>query len=755
MTDQSYDTCNVFNSPVSKSYFVILKCLLRIFSLAFITFYLVFQVSFDNQPTAMPSSKSTRFDVANFMKTRKEMRQKAVDQSRSLKTELNTINRKINRLKSKVNDGSGVLCDMTNQNENIQPGTHPSTPGGRTRPPTHLVKGKSNLPVRTAVKRRHETMVAASVIHGGSENYPKPALDGIFDTLNKRCKLDSMQQYVLSNETLTDKVVSTVYKKNVSSFEKSSTNVKRSIATFYSSGIMGKRKYQAVRLALSMKKIEEYFQDATEDDLVRGCFRKLEEFLPRLAQFYLRKDRKESLKWFGYPQGTLLVALGGDGCPFGKNESACTFLASFLNVGKKVASNNENFVIFGANCEESCSVVKKYVQFLCQEIADLQGKVFDIEGIKGTFGTNGNTMWRPWKYEERVAVANQVDKFKQSLSTKQLPAKQLRTKGILKEAIAKSKLPVSCKKFVDVPKDSPFSQVVTALKFEVKAKCLARKVAKWYDETQGNGQDLQYRFTVTEISPTSNKITAPTPTSEEQETEGPETELVVELRIQRTWDNDLRDENSKVYKELSFLLEKEILKQYSQNDDFVAVEILSFEPGSVVVEFKLTFKRKLEDEEALGPLKKYIKDGKMGSLNVDPESLEVKKYSEEQTDAVEDEKKIPYTLIIGVSCGGAFILAIFTICGIRYCQRKHPINRLQTTDGMPAEVVFSRAEKYELEDIKSKEDIVRYEEIGISNAAVMCEELGRSKDSVRSEKLDFSNDAARYQVAGKPNDAGD
>ena len=34
-----------------------------------------------------------------------------------------------------------------------------------------------------------------------------------------------------------------------------------------------------------------------------------------------------------------------------------------------------------------------------------------------------------------------------------------------------------------------------ALKYEVKAKCLARKVIKWYDETQGNGQDLPYRFT--------------------------------------------------------------------------------------------------------------------------------------------------------------------------------------------------------------------------------------------------------------------
>lgn len=65
---------------------------------------------------------------------------------------------------------------------------------------------------------------------------------------------------------------------------------------------------------------------------------------------------------------------------------------------------------------------------------------------------------------------------------------------------------------------------------------------------------------------------------------------------------------------------------------------------------------------------------------------------------------------------------------------------------MPADVVFSRAETYELEDTKSKEDIVSYEEIGISNAAAMYGELGT---------LDFSNDATRYQVVGKPNDAGD
>ena len=44
----------------------------------------------------------------------------------------------------------------------------------------------------------------------------------------------------------------------------------------------------------------------------------------------------------------------------------------------------------------------------------------------------------------------------------------------------------------------------------------------------------------------------------------------------------------------------------------------------MVAEFKLTFKRKLENEQALAPLKEGIKDGKLGSLSVDPKSLEIK-----------------------------------------------------------------------------------------------------------------------------------
>lgn len=150
---------------------------------------------------------------------------------------------------------------------------------------------------------------------------------------------------------------------------------------------MGKRKYQAVRTASSMKSsnikrggktaikfmpncpipklltynslvkeirnidigkvysLEEQFSSAIDDENVNGYFRDLREYLPRLGTFYLnmQKTRKGALKWFGKTEGTFLVAFGGDGCPFGQNESACSFLVSFLNTGKRVASSSYNF----------------------------------------------------------------------------------------------------------------------------------------------------------------------------------------------------------------------------------------------------------------------------------------------------------------------------------------------------------------------------------------------------------------------------
>ena len=68
-------------------------------------------------------------------------------------------------------------------------------------------------------------------------------------------------------------------------------------------------------------------------------------------------------------------------------------------------------------------------------------------------------------------------------------------KVLLKEAVAKSKLPTTCKTFAETPQDTCLGRLVTALKCEVKTGRLAKKVRKWFDETQGKQGDLQYCFT--------------------------------------------------------------------------------------------------------------------------------------------------------------------------------------------------------------------------------------------------------------------
>ena len=75
--------------------------------------------------------------------------------------------------------------------------------------------------------------------------------------------------------------------------------------------------------------IEEEFSTDIDDENINWCFRDSREYLPQLSQCYLNMQgkRKGALKWFGETEG----------------ESACSFLFSFLNVGKRVASSSDNF----------------------------------------------------------------------------------------------------------------------------------------------------------------------------------------------------------------------------------------------------------------------------------------------------------------------------------------------------------------------------------------------------------------------------
>ena len=129
----------------------------------------------------------------------------------------------------------------------------------------------------------------------------------------------------------------------------------------------------------------DYLEGLTTENLVNGAHRDLRQYLPMLAKFCLSENRKESLKGFAESTGIFQIALGGDGCPFGKNESACSFLVSFLSFGRRVASSYDNFLIFGANCDERSPVTKKYVRSLSPQLAELERAKYEFEGIKYRF----------------------------------------------------------------------------------------------------------------------------------------------------------------------------------------------------------------------------------------------------------------------------------------------------------------------------------------------------------------------------------
>ena len=118
---------------------------------------------------------------------------------------------------------------------------------------TTLQNGKSNQTPRTAVKCRHETFNAAMAIHGEQKKNACPAIEGLFDTLCKRSKLEHMTKLVSSIEKLQARVASDDSSHKIRSFETSNENLFHSIACYYSGNVMGKRKFKSVRLVLATK----------------------------------------------------------------------------------------------------------------------------------------------------------------------------------------------------------------------------------------------------------------------------------------------------------------------------------------------------------------------------------------------------------------------------------------------------------------------------------------------------------------------
>lgn len=119
---------------------------------------------------------------------------------------------------------------------------------------------------------------------------------------------------------------------------------------------------------------------------LKGCYRNPPQHILRLASFYLRVDsnRVDKLKIFTkclfrkirQQFFTFHFANKGDGAP----GSGTSILVTFVNVGKRIASSKENFLLFGGNVDETSLPVINFFSKLIIDIKYLESQVFDILG---------------------------------------------------------------------------------------------------------------------------------------------------------------------------------------------------------------------------------------------------------------------------------------------------------------------------------------------------------------------------------------
>ena len=271
------------------------------------------------------------------------------------------------------------------------------------------IPSSKELNVRTKIRRRDETMAACNSIHGGSNENIDPTIDGLLDTITAKCKSDKLACKILTSKpSVVNSLSKLCEKKFKTQYFKSRENQLRSLNVYYSNNVMGKRKYLSVRKAnktpqipnfIPYKELAQVIQsidigtvsnikptltyDLPEDEIGDGIFRDLVPFAQRLAKFYLtvNKTRVDKIKTFEQytkkcPSSILfLMAIGGDEAPV----TGTSFLISFLNVGRRIASSYENFLLFGANVKESGMVVRRFVLKLVSEIKVLEQRVFQID----------------------------------------------------------------------------------------------------------------------------------------------------------------------------------------------------------------------------------------------------------------------------------------------------------------------------------------------------------------------------------------
>ena len=312
---------------------------------------------------------------------------------------------------------------------------------------------------------------------------PEPAK--LFHSVVQNSKESKLTEYVKNSQKIMTKVIPLLNKEMVKKIEKSQENVVYSIKILYEGGLIGKRKYQMIRKSnISLAKSTSYaipailpyasltkkisdlnFGYLTEIPSLFGCKRNLEQLLQLLAEMYLLLDdhfEGKVLTWFGRPKGSFVITLGADGAPFGKCSTATSLLIGLANSVHRLASRNHNFMAIGANCKEDCDSFVDQLRIICQEMEEIEGKVYQIRDldvtfkleflpadqkwlalasgelpnsarypssfanvtqsnmstINGSIGTSAQNTWQPWDYEKRLSDAHLVEEDKKKFANK-------------------------------------------------------------------------------------------------------------------------------------------------------------------------------------------------------------------------------------------------------------------------------------------------------------------------------------------------
>lgn len=382
-------------------------------------------------------------------------------------------------------------------------------------------------------------MKACIAIHGGTDENIQPAVTGMLDTLAaKKCAKKLSKDILSTKAALTNSLRADIVGSWSKEFTSSEANVLRSLNTYYSHNVLGKRKYMSLRKAnnnvkYKNQKVTNYvpygklseivneidigtllpvsdFQCQNEDEHVTGMYRNPAEYIVRLAHFYIRvnDDRSDKLKSFeNIPKKTedsLLFAavIGGDGAPI----CGMSTLISFLNIGNRLASSDEQFLLFGADIEESSYITSKFICKLVSDMNYLEDNIFSLQrkqnvvkvefkftelpndmkmlaflagelsnsafyfssfanvtqadsnSYKKKFSKNGGGDWVPFNYNKRVSDAQKVTMKKKSLEKNKTSAATKRSKltsYIANELASRQEFMPQMENFIDYAKAEP------------------------------------------------------------------------------------------------------------------------------------------------------------------------------------------------------------------------------------------------------------------------------------------------------------